>query len=87
MKRFFHYDAERRKAHFSISRHPAYNEEERIANIVQEIGGYLQKKEYTYEIIVADDGSQDSIVELVSGISRNNGNIRVLRNYVNRGRG
>jgi dolichyl-phosphate beta-glucosyltransferase len=66
---------------------PAYNEEERIAKSLNEISGYLQKKEYTYEIIVVDDGSLDSTGDLVSSISRNNGNIRVLRNDVNRGKG
>lgn len=66
---------------------PTYNEEERIAKTLQEISNYLQKKEYTHEIIVIDDGSLDSTAELVSSISRNNGNVRVLRNDANRGKG
>src|SRR3989304_3483268 len=66
---------------------PAYNEEVRISKTLEGISDYLQKKEYTYEIIVVDDGSLDSTVDLVGGISRNNGNIRVLRNGVNRGKG
>ena len=66
---------------------PAYNEEERISKTLEGISDYLQKKEYTYEIIVVDDGSLDSTVDLVGSISRNNGNIRVLRNGVNRGKG
>ena len=66
---------------------PAYNEEERIAKSLQEISGYLQKKEYTHEIIVVDDGSLDSTSDIVGSISKTNGNIRFLKNEVNRGKG
>jgi dolichyl-phosphate beta-glucosyltransferase len=66
---------------------PAFNEEERIEKSLHEIINYLQKKDYSYEIIVVDDGSLDLTPDLVNSISRKNGNIRVLRNDVNRGKG
>ncbi|MGH7802255.1 MAG: glycosyltransferase [Thermodesulfobacteriota bacterium] len=66
---------------------PAYNEQGRIAKTLKEVGDYLQKKEYTYEIIVVDDGSLDSTSDIVGSISKTNGNIRFLKNEVNRGKG
>src|SRR3972149_5637732 len=66
---------------------PAYNEEEGIAETLQEIRNYLQEKEYAYEIIVVDDGSLDSTSDIVGSISKTNGNIKFLKNEVNRGKG
>lgn len=44
---------------------PAYNEEMRIISMLKETTDYLKKKsalnkEFTYEIIVVDDGSKDN---------------------------
>ncbi len=44
---------------------PAYNEEKRIGKTILAINEYLQKQNYSYEIIVADDGSKDNTVNLV----------------------
>ena len=50
---------------------PTYNEEQRISLTLQSIVEHLNHKEYEWEIIVVDDGSNDrtkSIVEVMSAI-------------------
>ena len=38
---------------------PAYNEERRLPGTLAAIGDYLRRQDYAWEIIVADDGSED----------------------------
>jgi len=45
---------------------PAYNEEENISSTLQDIAQYLKTKNYLYEVIVADDGSNDKTAELAA---------------------
>ena len=45
---------------------PAYNEESRIESTLKAIVNYLSKKDFTYEIIVVDDGSSDKTTQVVS---------------------
>ena len=40
---------------------PAYNEEDRIAASLESLADYLSKQSYTWEIVVADDGSSDDL--------------------------
>ena len=44
---------------------PAYNEESRIGDALVKVVDYLEAQDYTWEIIVADDGSGDSTAALV----------------------
>ena len=44
---------------------PAYNEEKRITQTLQEVDEYLEKQNYGYEILVVDNGSNDRTVEIV----------------------
>lgn len=44
---------------------PAYNEEKRIAETLRDVNRYLEKQKYTYEIIVVDNGSNDSTCDVV----------------------
>ncbi len=44
---------------------PAYNEEHRLADSLRRIVGYLGKQEYTSEVIVIDDGSEDGTAQVV----------------------
>jgi len=43
---------------------PAYNEEKRIGPSLDAITGYLKKQSYSWEVIVADDGSQDTTIQV-----------------------
>ncbi|MCJ7668884.1 MAG: glycosyltransferase family 2 protein [Anaerolineae bacterium] len=44
---------------------PAYNEEKRLPDSLRRIVGYLGKQEYTSEVIVVDDGSEDGTAQVV----------------------
>lgn len=64
---------------------PAYNEEQRIKDTIIQIIYYLNKNKYNYEIVVIDDGSTDHTIQAVKSIQ--DGNIVILRNKINRGKG
>ena len=44
---------------------PAYNEEKRIEKTLLDVDGYLEKQNYSYEIIVVDNNSNDHTFEIV----------------------
>lgn len=61
-----------------------YNEEESLHELVKWIENVMEKEEYTYEIIMVDDGSKDRSWDIVKGLSEKNENIRGIsfrRNY------
>ena len=64
---------------------PAYNEEERIIPTIGAIASYVSSQGYPWELIVADDGSTDSTIELVKSLDLRN--IRVLIAPKNGGKG
>jgi len=45
---------------------PAYNEEERIVRTLTTIAAYLEKQDFSSEVIVVDDGSRDRTAELAA---------------------
>jgi len=66
---------------------PAYNEEKRIKKTLLEADKFLSSRNYSYEIIVADDGSSDGTVELIKNLSKDIKNLRVIDNQENHGKG
>src|SRR3989338_9064208 len=44
---------------------PAYNEEKRISQTLEETNAYLKGQSYSYEIIVVDNASNDNTCDLV----------------------
>jgi len=48
---------------------PAYNESKRITNTLLDIDYYLSKQDYSYEILVVNDGSKDKTVEVVEKVA------------------
>lgn len=73
---------------------PAYNEEKRMPAMLDETLAYLQQRcaedpEFTYEIIVVDDGSRDKTSEVALNYAKQHKTdaIRVLKLAKNRGKG
>jgi len=66
---------------------PAFNEELRIQPTINGIREYLSKNFRKFEIIVVDDGSHDNTIQLVESVSRDDKNIRLLKNSRNSGKG
>ena len=65
---------------------PAYNEESRIGDALGKVVDYLDAQDYTWEIIVADDGSTDSTAALVETWCLKDGRIK-LECLPHRGKG
>lgn len=67
---------------------PAYNEAKRLPLTLVDVDKHLSAAEYSYEIIVVDDGSKDATVEIVkrlaAGLIKN---LRVVENEKNHGKG
>ncbi len=59
---------------------PAYNEEESIGKVIEDIKEVMSKKGYNYKLLIVDDGSKDKTAE----IARQKGAI-VVSHYANLG--
>lgn len=57
---------------------PAYNEERRLPETLEAVCGYLATKAYTWEIIVADDGSDDTTGDVVGRVAQDEARVRLL---------
>ena len=57
---------------------PAYNEELRILDTLEQVAAFLSGRLYTWEVVVADDGSQDATNRIAAGCAAANDNVRVL---------
>ena len=44
---------------------PAYNEEKRLPDTLEAIADYLQRREFSHELLVVDDGSKDKTRDVV----------------------
>jgi dolichyl-phosphate beta-glucosyltransferase len=66
---------------------PAYNEESKIIATLESIIDFLSKKNYSYEIIVVDDGSRDNTYHITKNFAEKNKNVLVLKNQKNEGKG
>ncbi len=80
------YCSENEKIYLSVVI-PAFNEEQKIGETLSKIELYLIEQDYSYEIIVIDDGSVDNTVELVKNFTAYNHSLRLLRNEGNKGKG
>lgn len=68
------------KPHLSVII-PAYNEEPNFKRgTINELPGYLEKQDYSYEILIVDDGSEDNTAVLAETFAKKHKNVRVVKN-------
>jgi glycosyltransferase involved in cell wall biosynthesis len=65
---------------------PAYNEQQRLPDTLEQITAYLDRQPYRSEVIVVDDGSTDATAGLVERMAVQRPNLRLLR-LEHRGKG
>jgi dolichyl-phosphate beta-glucosyltransferase len=66
---------------------PAYNESARIAATLDKILAHATERGWNLEVIVVDDGSNDSTADIVREYARKHAVMRLLENPGNRGKG
>ena len=65
---------------------PAFNEEESIKVLIEEIQSVLSSKNYIYEVIIIDDGSTDKTWSVIKSLILPNKNIKAIRFKKNAGK-
>lgn len=66
---------------------PTYNEEKRLPNTLLEMDKFFSSKNYSYEIIVADDGSKDKTKEIAENFVKMIKNLKISGESSNHGKG
>jgi len=66
---------------------PAYNEAKRLPLTLIDIDKHLDEQEYSYEIVVVNDGSTDETAEIVRRFIPLISNLRLIDNEENKGKG
>ena len=66
---------------------PAYNESERIALTLERILAHVRERNWSAEILVVNDGSSDSTADIVRRYAELHGNLALIENPGNRGKG
>ncbi|KAJ1964120.1 dolichyl-phosphate beta-glucosyltransferase [Dipsacomyces acuminosporus] len=73
---------------------PAYNEEERLPVLLNDVKDYVHKRRakdegFTFELVIMDDGSRDKTSEVALEFARLHGikEMKVVRHVINRGKG
>ena len=65
---------------------PAFNEEARIQSTLEQVIAFFASRPYSWEVVVADDGSTDATAGLVSKLAEGHPEVRLLR-LPHRGKG
>jgi dolichyl-phosphate beta-glucosyltransferase len=66
---------------------PAFNEEKIISENINKYNNYLKAQDYSYEIIIINDGSRDQTKKIIQKICENNKNIKFINLDKNYGKG
>jgi len=66
---------------------PAYNEAKRLPLTLIDVDKHLSAVEYSYEILVVNDGSKDNTAEIVRKMTGTIKNLKLVDNDTNKGKG
>jgi len=66
---------------------PAYNEEKRLPPTLKEVVEYLKKQNFSWEVLVVNDGSSDNTAKVVAEFAQSHPNVRLIDNKTNQGKG
>ncbi|MFC1517584.1 dolichyl-phosphate beta-glucosyltransferase [Candidatus Margulisiibacteriota bacterium] len=66
---------------------PVYNEKKRITKTIEESLQYFRKNEPDFELILVNDGSNDSTLEIIQRFAKNNAEIKIVSYHPNHGKG
>src|SRR5579883_3429911 len=66
---------------------PAFNEESRILPTLESVHAFLTRNFPAFEIIVVNDGSQDSTSQVVTEFAKHHDHVRLIAYEVNKGKG
>jgi len=66
---------------------PAYNEEARLPETLALVRDWIERQDFSVEVLVVDDGSTDKTVELVEAFSERFPAVQVIKNAKNKGKG
>jgi len=66
---------------------PAYNESERIALTLERVLAHVRERNWSAEVLVVNDGSSDSTADIVRRFAAQHGNLALIENPGNRGKG
>lgn len=66
---------------------PAFNEAARLPGYLEEIVDYLVGRGDPWDVVVVDDGSTDGTADIVRAVAARYGEVRLLRQPSNRGKG
>jgi dolichyl-phosphate beta-glucosyltransferase len=66
---------------------PAFNEEQRITQTLNDVYSYLQKQNYEWEVLVVIDGAQDNTLARTEDFAAGRQHIRWIDRKQNRGKG
>lgn len=66
---------------------PAFNEAERLSECLEHVSQYLKRRDFSFECLVIDDGSEDGTAQVAESLQDRFARLRVLHNAYNRGKG
>jgi dolichyl-phosphate beta-glucosyltransferase len=68
---------------------PVYNEEKRVQSFLLSVIDYVQQKNFSYELVIVDDGSSDRTIAVVDSLLTEKlaDTYRIVKLPVNRGKG
>ncbi|HIA52818.1 MAG TPA: glycosyltransferase family 2 protein [Candidatus Melainabacteria bacterium] len=66
---------------------PSYNEERRMPRCLEKLAEYLERKQFTSEVLIVSDGSTDRTTDIVRAASQMDPTIRLIEFSENKGKG